>query len=56
MKRANSLLLLIVGSLLLVIGIFTTNIYLKYSILFTSIIINVVAAIVSFKEKKNNKS
>ena len=45
---------MVLGVGLLVIGInIDSNIYVKYSILFTSIIINIIAVIRSFQEKRN---
>jgi len=52
MKKANSISLLIIGMVLLVIGINSDNIYLRYSLLFTSIIINIIAVARSFREKQ----
>jgi len=50
MKKGNSLYLLVLGCFLLPVGILIQNPYLLYS----SIIINIVAIIQSFKEKKEN--
>ena len=45
---------MVLGVGLLVIGItIDSNIYVKYSVLFTSIIINIIAVIKSFQEKRN---
>ncbi|MDI1257276.1 MAG: hypothetical protein PSV16_14375 [Flavobacterium sp.] len=54
MTKASSISLMVLGVGLLVIGIYIDqNIYLKYSILFTSIVVNVFAVIRSFQEKRN---
>jgi len=50
MKKGNSVYLLVLGCILLPIGILIKNPYLLYS----SIIINIVAIVLSFKEKKEN--
>ena len=50
MKKGNSVYLLAIGCIILPIGIFTKNPFLLYG----SIIINVVAIVLSFKEKKEN--
>jgi len=55
MKKANSISLMVLGCVLLPIGIITENIYLKYSTLFTSMILNIIAIVMSFKEKNENK-
>ncbi len=54
MKKTRSLPLLVLGCVLLPIAISVDNIYIHYSLLFMSIIVNIIAIIISFKEKKNN--
>ncbi|MGK4567131.1 hypothetical protein [Flavobacterium sp. 3HN19-14] len=52
--KANSLSLMVLGALLLVGGIYLPiNIYVRYALLLASIIINVVAVVRSFQEKRN---
>ncbi|MDR6966944.1 hypothetical protein J2X31_000944 [Flavobacterium arsenatis] len=55
MKKANSISLMILGCALLPIGILTENLFVKYSTLFTSILLNIIAIVLSFKEKNENK-
>ncbi|WP_181368986.1 hypothetical protein [Flavobacterium pallidum] len=55
MKRYSSILLLLFGTLLIPVAMYTENIYLRYSLLFTSIIISVIAVIKSFIDRKNDK-
>ncbi|MDD3005307.1 MAG: hypothetical protein PHH66_10405 [Flavobacterium sp.] len=49
-----SIKLLTLGISLLAISFLFKNIYIQYPLLFTSIIINIIAIIKSFKEKKDN--
>jgi len=51
MNKTSSIILLFIGITLLPIGILAENIYIKYSILFTSIVINIFAVVRSFREK-----
>jgi hypothetical protein len=51
MNKTNSISLIFIGCALLPIGILLDNLYLKYPILFSSIILNVIAVVKSFKEK-----
>jgi len=50
-----SLKLMTVGICLLAISLFVENIYIQYPILFTSILLNIIAIVKSFREKKNNR-
>lgn len=49
-----SIKLLALGICLLALSLLIENIYIQYGLLFTSIIINIIAVIKSFKEKKDN--
>ena len=49
-----SMKLMALGVCLLAISLFVENIYIKFPLLFTSIILSVVATVKSFQEKKNN--
>jgi hypothetical protein len=50
-----SLKLMALGICLLAISLFVDNVYIKYPLLFTSIILNISAIVKSFQEKKNNR-
>jgi hypothetical protein len=54
MKKANSILLIVFGIGLLLIGKLIDHLYLKYSILIASIAISIYAVIKSFEEKKDH--
>ncbi len=49
-----SMKLLALGVCLLTISLFVNNIYIKFPLLFTSIVLSIIAAVKSFQEKKNN--
>ncbi|WP_181248494.1 hypothetical protein [Flavobacterium magnum] len=55
MKKYNSLWLLLFGTLLIPVAMRTENIYVRYSLLCTSIIISIVAVVKSFIDKRNDK-
>ena len=44
-----------VGVCLLAISLFVENIYIKFPLLFTSIVLSIIAVVKSFQEKKNNQ-
>jgi hypothetical protein len=50
-----SLKLMALGICLLAISLFVENIYIQYPLLFTSILLNIIAITKSFREKKNNR-
>ena len=45
--------LMALGICLLAVSLFVKNIYIQYPLLFTSIVLNVFAAVKSFQEKRN---
>ena len=47
--------LMALGVCLLAISLFIENIYIQYPLLFTSIVLNIIAIVKSFQEKKNNR-
>lgn len=49
-----SMKLMALGVCLLAISLLVKNIYIQYPLLFTSIVLNIIAVVKSFKEKKNN--
>jgi len=55
MKIANSIYYMLTGCILLLLGILIDGIYLKYSLLFGSMILNIIAIFKNFKEKKEGK-
>ena len=55
MKLTNSIYYMLIGSILLLLGILIDGIYLKYSLLFGSMILNVIAIFKNLKEKKEGK-
>ena len=55
MKINDSIYYMLIGCILLLFGILIDGIYLKYSLLFGSIILNVIAIFKNFKEKKDGK-
>ena len=44
--------LMALGVCLLTISLFIENIYIQYPLLFTSIVLNIIAIVKSFQEKK----
>ena len=52
---STSLKLMALGICLLALSFFVDNIYIKYPMLFTSIVLNIIAVVKSFREKKNNR-
>ena len=48
-----SMKLMALGICLLAISLFVKNIYIQYPLLFTSIVLNIIAVVKSFQEKKN---
>jgi hypothetical protein len=50
----TSIKLMALGVCLLAISLFVKNIYIQYPLLFTSIVLNIIAIVKSFQEKKNN--
>lgn len=50
-----SLKLMALGICLLAVSLFVENIYIQYPLLFTSIVLNIIAIFKSFAEKKNNR-
>ena len=55
MKKANSITLMIMGTGLIPVALFIDNLLLKSILLGASIVLNVVAVVKNFKEKKNNE-
>ncbi len=55
MTNTDSLSLITIGCILLPIGLFIDNVYIKSPILFVSILINSYAIVKSFKEKNKLK-
>jgi hypothetical protein len=49
-----SMKLMALGICLLAISLLIDSIYIKYPLLFTSIVLNIIAIVKSFQEKKNN--
>ena len=52
MKKICSISLFVMGGLLLLLGIWTTNYYVQIAALLLSIVLSIWAIIKSFKEKK----
>lgn len=52
MNKLSSISMMVLGIGLLVIGLKVDNIFARFSLLFTSIVINIMAVVRSFREKK----
>lgn len=55
MQKLNSISLMIMGTGLLPVALIIDNLYLKGILLIASIVLNIVAIVKNFKEKKENK-
>jgi hypothetical protein len=55
MKKLNSISLMIMGSGLLPVAMIIDNLFLKSILLVASIVLNIIAIVKNFKEKKENK-
>ena len=55
MKKADSITLMLMGIGLLPVALVIENLFLQCILLLASIILNIVAVVRSFKEKKENK-
>ena len=55
MKKANSITLMLMGTGLIPVALLLDNLLLKSILLLGSIVLNIVAVVKSFKEKKNNE-
>jgi len=55
MKKLNSISLMIMGVGLLPVSHFIDNLYLKCILLLGCIILNIIAIVKNFKEKRENK-
>lgn len=56
MKKANSIELMIMGTCLIPLALLTDNLFAKSILAVASIVLNVVAVVKSFKEKKEKNS
>ncbi|HLA55892.1 MAG TPA: hypothetical protein VK623_07310 [Flavobacterium sp.] len=55
MKKLNSITLMIMGTGLLPVAYILENVFLKCVLLLASIILNIIAIVKNFKEKRENK-
>jgi len=55
MQQLNSISLMFMGLGLIILGLLFENTFIKIVVLTVAAIINIFAAVKSFKEKKNNK-
>jgi hypothetical protein len=55
MKKLNSISLMVMGIGLLPVAYFIENLFLKCILLVASIVLNIIAIVKSFKEKRENK-
>jgi len=55
MKKVNSMTLMIMGTGLIPVALLIDNLLLKSILLVASIVMNIVAVVKNFKEKKNNE-
>lgn len=55
MKKVNSFTLMLMGTGLLPLALLMNNLYLQALLLVASIVMNIVAVVKNFKEKRQNK-
>lgn len=55
MKKTNSITLMLMGSGLIPIALLIDDLLLKSVFLLASIVLNIIAVVKNFKEKKNNE-
>ncbi|HEX8562528.1 MAG TPA: hypothetical protein VF676_06060 [Flavobacterium sp.] len=55
MKKVNSITLMLMGTGFLPLALLMDNLYLKSILLVASIVMNIIAIIKNFKEKRENK-
>ena len=55
MRKVNSITLMLMGSGLIPVALLIDNLFLKSVLLVASIVLNIIAVIKNFREKKQNK-